>query len=396
MLWDTVCARILNLLLGSALPMSDPRFHQLAKTLVHFSTALKKGDRVLIEATNIPDGMIGALLDAADEVGAIPVVDKKTEYLRRKLLDVGNDEAAEQRLRLNADFEAYRMAKMDAYIGLRGSYNITELAGVPPERMAMFEKLLFTPVHREIRVKKTRWCVLRWPTPSMAQQAGMSTEAFEEFYFRVCTADYAAMTKAVQPLKQLMNRTDRVRITGPGTDLSFSIKDIPAVECTGNMNIPDGECFTAPVRDSVNGTISYNAPTIYRGTPFDNIKLTFKDGRVEEFSSSNDEALGAILDSDEGARYIGEFAIAFHPYIEKPMRDILFDEKIRGSLHFALGEAYEEADNTNRSQIHWDMVLMQESGGSIYFDDTLIRQDGRFVLPELAGLNPENLATAVV
>ena len=396
MLWDTVCARILNLLLGSALPMSDPRFHQLAKTLVHFSTALKKGDRVLIEATNIPDGMIGALLDAADEVGAIPVVDKKTEYLRRKLLDVGNDEAAEQRLRLNADFEAYRMAKMDAYIGLRGSYNITELAGVPPERMAMFEKLLFTPVHREIRVKKTRWCVLRWPTPSMAQQAGMSTEAFEEFYFRVCTADYAAMTKAVQPLKQLMNRTDRVRITGPGTDLSFSIKDIPAVECTGNMNIPDGECFTAPVRDSVNGTISYNAPTIYRGTPFDNIKLTFKDGRVEEFSSSNDEALGAILDSDEGARYIGEFAIAFHPYIEKPMRDILFDEKIRGSLHFALGEAYEDADNTNRSQIHWDMVLMQESGGSIYFDDTLIRQDGRFVLPELAGLNPENLATAVV
>lgn len=396
MLWDTVCARILNLLLGSALPMSDPRFHQLAKTLVHFSTALKKGDRVLIEATNIPDGMIGALLDAADEVGAIPVVDKKTEYLRRKLLDVGNDEAAEQRLRLNADFEAYRMAKMDAYIGLRGSYNITELAGVPPERMAMFEKLLFTPVHREIRVKKTRWCVLRWPTPSMAQQAGMSTEAFEEFYFRVCTADYAAMTKAVQPLKQLMNRTDRVRITGPGTDLNFSIKDIPAVECTGNMNIPDGECFTAPVRDSVNGTISYNAPTIYRGTPFDNIKLTFKDGRVEEFSSSNDEALGAILDSDDGARYIGEFAIAFHPYIEKPMRDILFDEKIRGSLHFALGEAYEEADNTNRSQIHWDMVLMQESGGSIYFDDTLIRQDGRFVLPELAGLNPENLATAVV
>lgn len=396
MLWDTVCARILNLLLGSALPMSDPRFHQLAKTLVHFSTALKKGDRVLIEATNIPDGMIGALLDAADEVGAIPVVDKKTEYLRRKLLDVGNDEAAEQRLRLNADFEAYRMAKMDAYIGLRGSYNITELAGVPPERMAMFEKLLFTPVHREIRVKKTRWCVLRWPTPSMAQQAGMSTEAFEEFYFRVCTADYAAMTKAVQPLKLLMNRTDRVRITGPGTDLSFSIKDIPAVECTGNMNIPDGECFTAPVRDSVNGTISYNAPTIYRGTPFDNIKLTFKDGRVEEFSSSNDEALGAILDSDDGARYIGEFAIAFHPYIEKPMRDILFDEKIRGSLHFALGEAYEEADNTNRSQIHWDMVLMQESGGSIYFDDTLVRQDGRFVLPELAGLNPENLATAVV
>ena len=375
--------------------MSDPRFHQLAKTLVHFSTALKPGDKILIEATNIPDQMIGALLDVIDEVGAVPLVDKKTEYLRRKLLDVGSDEAAEQRLRATADFEAYRMAKMDAYIGLRGSHNITELAGVAPERMAMFEKLLFTPVHREIRVKKTRWCVLRWPTASMAQQAGMSTEAFEDFYFRVCTADYQAMTKAVQPLKDLMNRTDRVRITGAGTDLSFSIKDIPAVECTGNMNIPDGECFTAPVRDSVNGTIAYNAPTIYRGTPFDNIKLTFEKGRVTEYSSSNDVALGAILDSDEGARYIGEFAIAFHPFIERPMRDILFDEKIRGSLHFALGEAYEEADNGNRSQIHWDMVLMQESGGEIFFDDVMVRKDGRFVLEELVGLNPENLATAI-
>jgi aminopeptidase len=377
--------------------MSDPRFHQLAKTLIHFSTDLRPGEKVLIEATNIPDAMIGALMDAAVDAGAIPIVDKKTEYLRRKLLDVGNDEQAEERIRLTADFEAYRMAKMDAYIGMRGSHNITELAGVTPERMKMFEKLLFTPVHRDIRVKKTKWVVLRWPTPSMAQQAGMSTEDFEDFYFRVCCADYAAMTKAVQPLKRLMNQTDKVRITAPGTDLTFSIKDIPAVECTGNMNIPDGECFTAPVRDSMNGTIAFNSPSIYRGTPFDNICLTFENGRVTQYSCSKDEAMGAILDSDDGARYVGEFAIAFHPFIEKPMRDILFDEKIRGSLHFALGEAYEEADNGNKSQIHWDIVLLQEDGGgNIYFDDVLIRENGRFVLPELVGLNPEHLATAVV
>jgi aminopeptidase len=382
--------------MGIAIAMPDPRYGQLAKTLVTFSTALKPGDKVFVEATNIPDAMLGALIDETTAAGAVPIVEKKTEYLRRKLLEVGTDEQAEERIRLLADLEAYRMAKMDAYIGLRGSHNITELAGVPAQRMSMFEKLLFTPVHRDIRVKKTRWVVLRWPTPSMAQQAGMSTEAFEDFYFRVCTADYAAMTRAVQPLKALMNQTDRVRITAPGTDLSFSIKDIPAVECTGNMNIPDGECFTAPVRESVNGTIAFNAATIYRGTPFDNIRLTFKEGRVEEYHSSNDEALGAILDSDDGARYIGEFAIAFHPFIEKPMRDILFDEKIRGSLHFALGECYEEAYNGNKSAIHWDMVLMQEPGGKIYFDDVLIRENGRFVLPELVGLNPENLATAVV
>ena len=377
--------------------MSDPRFHQLAKTLIHFSTHLKPGEKVLIEATNIPDAMIGALMDAAVDAGAIPIVDKKTEYLRRKLLDVGNDEQAEERIRLTADFEAYRMAKMDAYIGMRGSHNITELAGVTPERMKMFEKLLFAPVHRDIRVKKTKWVVLRWPTPSMAQQAGMSTEDFEDFYFRVCCADYAAMTKAVQPLKKLMNQTDKVRITAPGTDLTFSIKDIPAVECTGNMNIPDGECFTAPVRDSMNGTIAFNSPSIYRGTPFDDIRLTFENGRVTDYSCSKNEAMGAILDSDDGARYVGEFAIAFHPFIEQPMRDILFDEKIRGSLHFALGEAYEEADNGNKSQIHWDIVLQQEEGGgNIYFDDVLIRENGRFVVPELVGLNPEHLATAVV
>jgi aminopeptidase len=377
--------------------MSDPRYRQLAHTLVRFSTDLKPGEKVLIEATNIPDAMLGALMDEAVEAGAIPIVEKKTEYLRRKLLDVGNDQQAEERIRLTADFEAYRMAKMDAYIGLRGSHNITELALVPPKRMKMFEKLLFTPVHRDIRVKKTKWVVLRWPTASMAQQASMSTEAFEEFYFRVCCADYAAMTRAVQPLKALMNKTDRVHITAPGTDLTFSIKGIPAVECTGNMNIPDGECFTAPVRESMNGTIAFNSGSIYRGTPFDNIKLTFEKGRVVDFSCSNNEALAAILDSDEGARYVGEFAIAFHPFIEKPMRDILFDEKIRGSLHFALGEAYEEADNGNRSQIHWDIVLRQEDGGgNIYFDDVLIRENGRFVLPDLVGLNPENLATSVV
>ncbi len=375
--------------------MPDPRYGLLAKTLVHHSCALKKGEKVFIEATNIPDAMLGVLMEEIASVGAIPLVEKKTEYLRRLLMELGTDEEAEERLRLTAEVEAFRMSKMDAYIGLRGSHNITELSGVPVERTRMFEKLLFTPVHRDIRVKNTRWCVLRWPTPSMAQQAGLSTEAFEDFYFKVCSADYAAMTKAVIPLKNLMNKTDQVRITGPGTDLRFSIKDIPAVECTGNLNIPDGECFTAPVRESVQGTIAYNAATIYRGTPFDNIRLTFENGRVSEYSSSNDEALGAILDSDEGARYIGEFAIAFHPFIVKPMRDILFDEKIRGSLHFALGECYEEAYNGNKSSIHWDMVLLQESGGNIYFDDQLIRENGRFVHPDLLGLNPENLAGTV-
>lgn len=336
--------------------------------------------------------MLCALVEEVVAVGAIPVVDRKSERLNRVLLNSGTADETGKRLEVLSDLELYRMKKMDAYIGLRGSHNITELSDVPAERLKQHADILFKPVHVEQRVKRTRWVVLRWPTPSMAQQAGLSTEAFEDFYFKVTSANYQAMSEAVIPLKELMDKTDKVRITAPGTDLSFSIKGLNAIPCTGQFNIPDGECFTAPVRDSVNGTVQFNSSTIYRGTPFDDIKLTFKDGRVEEFSSSNDEALGKILDSDEGARYLGEFALGFHPFIAKPMRDILFDEKIRGSLHMALGQAYEEADNGNRSAVHWDLVLRQEPGGEIYFDDVLIRKDGLFVLPELQGLNPEALS----
>ncbi len=371
--------------------MQDPRYRQLAELLVRHSTALTPGDRVLIEATHIPDIMLSCLIDEVVAADAIPVLETRSEVVRRKMLEAGSSSQTEERLKVHAELEIFRMSKMQAYIGLRGSHNITELAGVPPERMKLFEEQIFGPVHRDIRVKNTRWCVLRWPTPSMAQQAGMSTEAFENFYFDVCLADYRTMADAVVPLKELMDRTDSVRITGPGTDLNFSIAGLSAIPCTGNYNIPDGECFTAPVRDSVEGTISFNAGTIYRGTPFDNIRLTFERGRVVDFSSSNDEALGAILDSDEGARYIGEFALGFHPVISQPMRDILFDEKIRGSLHLALGQAYEEADNGNRSNVHWDLVLLQEEGGEIAFDGVAIRRDGRFLLDDLKGLNPENL-----
>lgn len=371
--------------------MADPRFKTLAHLLVNHSCRLKAGDKVLIEATEIPDDFLGVLSEEVIAVGATPVVDRKDERLVRAFLTEGTVEQLEERLKVHAELELHRMKMMDAYIGLRGSHNITELSDVSPERMKMRGELLFKPVHVEQRVKHTRWVVLRWPTPSMAQQAGMSTSAFEDFYFQVCGANYQAMDIAVKPLKTLMDSTDKVRIVSPNTDLTFSIKGIGSIPCTGEMNIPDGECFTAPVRDSINGTIHYNASTIYQGVPFDDIRLTFKDGKVVSHSSSNDEALAHILDTDEGARYVGEFAIGFHPFIAKPMRDILFDEKIRGSLHLALGQAYEEADNGNRSSVHWDMVLMQEPGGEIYFDDVLIRKDGLFVLPELQALNPDKL-----
>ena len=373
--------------------MHDPRYRKLAQLLVTHSCSLKQGDKVLIEATEIPDAMLCVLTEEVLAVGALPIVERKGERLNRILLSSGSEEDIAERLKLQADLEMYRMKQMDAYIGLRGSHNITELSDVSPERMKLQADLLFKPVHVEQRVKHTRWCVLRWPTPAMAQQAGRSTEAFEDFYFKVCSANYQAMSEAAKPLQELMDRTDKVRITAPDTDLQFSIQGLKSIPCTGQYNVPDGECFTAPVRDSVNGHIQFNSSTIYRGTPFDDIKLHFENGKVVKFSSSNDEALAKILDSDEGARFIGEFALGFHPFIETPMRDILFDEKIRGSLHLALGQAYDEADNGNRSAVHWDLVLRQEPGGEIYFDNVLIRKDGKFVLPELHGLNPEALSS---
>jgi aminopeptidase len=280
------------------------------------------------------------------------------------------------------------MKKMDAYIALRGSNNVTELSDVPVEQMKLLTKKMRPVIDQ--RVKKTKWVVLRWPTPSMAQLAGTSTEAFEDFYFDVCTLDYRRLQPGMKALKNLLERTDRVEIKGPGTDLRFSIRGIPAVICGGDRNIPDGEVFTAPVKDSVEGHVSFNAPTIYQGTSFDGIRLDFRRGKIVEATSNEPKKLNEILDSDAGARYIGEFSLAFNPRILHPMRDILFDEKIAGSFHFTPGQAYEEADNGNRSQVHWDMVSIQRpeyGGGEIYFDGKLVRRDGEFLPKQLRSLN---------
>jgi aminopeptidase len=282
---------------------------------------------------------------------------------------------------------------MQAYVAVRSGDNVTTMADVPESQMKLYTGVYQRPVFDQ-RINHTKWCVMRYPSPSMAQLANTSTEAFEDFYFQVCNLDYAKMDKAMDPLVALMERTDKVRIVSPGTDLTFSIKGIPAVKCSGHRNIPDGEVYTAPVKNSVNGVISYNTPTVYEGTSFENIKLRFENGKIVEATGSNTKRLNDILDADEGARYVGEFAIGVNPYIKHPMKDILFDEKIDGSIHFTPGQAYETADNTNRSSVHWDMVLIQRpdyGGGEIWFDGVLIRKDGRFVIKELEGLNPENM-----
>lgn len=369
--------------------MHDPRFDKLAKLLVEYSTRLKRNEKVLIEAFDVPDQMTIALIRAVRKAGAIPFVQVQRAQISRELAL----EASDRQLNLAARHELARMKKMDAYIALRGSNNITELSDVPMKQMQLIMKKM-RPVQDQ-RVKKTKWVVLRWPTPSMAQLAAMSTEAFEDFYFEVCTLDYRKLQPGMKALKTLMEKTDRVEIKGPGTDLRLSVKGIPAVICGGDRNIPDGEVFTCPVKNSVEGHVTFNAPSIYQGIGFDGIRLDFREGKIVDATSNQPEKLNKILDSDPGARYIGEFSLGFNPYVLEPMRDILFDEKIAGSFHFTPGQAYEEADNGNRSQVHWDMVSIQRpdyGGGEIYFDGKLIRRDGEFLPKQLRSLNRNHFA----
>ncbi|MDM5197576.1 aminopeptidase [Fictibacillus enclensis] len=368
--------------------MIDQRVVTLAKTLLHHSVQLKKGERVLITSPLTARPLIKALIEEAYAMGAYPYVNLYDDEINRYLY-TGYE--AEQ-LETSMQWDLKRVKEVDAYISISSSENDAELSDVPGEKFRLRGEY-FKPVQKVI-INDRKWVLLNYPTQGLAQKAKMSYEAFTNFLLDVCNVDYEKMDQAQQPLKELMERSDRVRIVSPGTDLTFSIKGIPAVKCAGENNIPDGEVFTAPVKDSVNGTITYNTPCPYRGTVFNNVSLTFKDGKIVEATADNSDKINEIFETDEGARFVGEFAIGVNPMILHPMGDILFDEKIAGSIHFTPGEAYEDADNGNRSSVHWDMVLIQRpeyGGGELYFDDVLVRKDGLFVLPELEGLNPQHL-----
>jgi aminopeptidase len=370
--------------------MRDPRSANLAQVIVRHSLRVTPGDAVLVEATDVHDGLVLDLVDAIHAAKGHAVVYLRDNAVNRALM-TGADEAW---FKLQGEIELAQMERMQCYVAIRGAGNSSELADVPGEKMGLYTRHIAKPVHLAYRVNRTRWVVLRYPTPSMAQMAGMSTEAFEDFYFRVCTLDYGRMSAAMAPLKARLERTDRVHVKGPGTDLRFSIRGIPAVPCEGRRNLPDGECFTAPVRDSVEGTIAYNTPSLYLGVTYENLVFTFENGRIVRATGSPQDKLEELLGTDEGARHVGEFSLGFNPFVLHPMKDTLFDEKIAGSLHLTPGQAYALADNGNRSQIHWDLVLIQRpeyGGGEIWFDGERVRQDGRFVVPDLEGLNPERL-----
>ena len=368
----------------------DTRIKKLAEILVNYSCRVQKDEKVLIECFgSSPFILLKALIREVYNAGAIPFVTLKDNTINREILK----ECSVDQLKYMAKIDLSEMKGMQAYIGIRAHDNINELADVLPEKMAYFMKH-YSEIVTEWRVNHTKWVVLRYPNNSMAQLAGASFEAFENFYFDVCNLDYRKMSKAMDNLVELMNKTDIVNIKGPGTDLSFSIKGIPSVKCAGEQNIPDGEVFTSPVKNSVNGFIFFNIPQVYQGITYENIRLELKNGKIIKADSNQTERLNKVFDTDRGARYIGEFAIGLNPLILKPMRDALFDEKIMGSFHFTPGNCYKEASNGNKSAVHWDLIAIQTpeyGGGEIFFDGVLIRKDGIFVLDSLKGLNPDKL-----
>ena len=370
--------------------MNDPRVQKLCDMLVNYSLALKPGEKVLIEMFGHQPALVAKLIEAVYAVGAQPVVRLRDMTVQRALLRGGSAE----KWAFEAENDAALMRGVQAYLGIRANENGFETSDATSEQTALYAKYYSGPVHGKIRVPQTRWAVLRYPTSAAAQAAKMSLEAFENYFFNVCTLDYAKMSKAMDSLVARMKRADRVHILGQGTDLRFSIKGLPPIKCDGKLNIPDGEVFTAPIRDSVNGVLTYNTPSLYNGIEFSNVRLVFKEGKIIEATSSDTPRLNRILDTDEGARYVGEFSFGVNPYVTEPMMDTLFDEKIAGSFHFTPGHCYDECPNGNHSDIHWDMVCIQRpeyGGGEIWLDDELVRKDGLFLPEELRCLNPDAL-----
>ena len=367
----------------------DSRIEKLASNLVNYSNKIQPGEKVLISyegKTSTP--LIRQIIKEVYKVGGLPYTEIRDSQITREIM-LG---ASEEQIQYMCDNQLAEMQGMDAYIAVRAGDNTSELSDVPSEKMNMYNSIM-RPV-LNYRVNHTKWVVLRYPNPSMAQLAGMSQESFEDFYFKVCNLDYGKMSIAMDSLVEIMNKTDKVKILGPGTELEFSIKDIPAIKCAGEMNIPDGEVYTAPVKDSMNGKISYNTVSEEQGFTYENIVFEIKDGRIVNATANDSARINELLDTDEGARYFGEFAFGINPFINHPMKDTLFDEKICGSFHLTPGAAYEDAFNGNKSAVHWDLVNIQREdygGGEIYLDNVLVRKNGIFVIPELECCNPENL-----
>ena len=369
--------------------MKDPRLEKLADILINYSVSLQKGEHLLINCTVDEIPLVRELIRKTYDAGGYPHINISNNELKKEFLKNLSQPQAEAM----AEWEEIRMNRMDAYISVATSGNPMELSEVPQEKLALYANVVDKKVNKKRREGRVKWCVTIYPSQVYAYSAFMSLEQFEDYYFKVCCLDYTRLGESMDKLRKILEDADHVFIRSPGTEIAFSIKGVPKMASKGERNLPDGEVYTAPVRESVNGYITFNVPSIYQGTRYENIYLAFKNGKVVQAESNYTKRLNAVLDTDEGARYVGEFAFGLNPYLHTPVGLTLFDEKIHGSIHFALGNALDLTDNTNRSSIHWDLVSIHRpefGGGEVWIDGILIRKDGKFIPPDLKALNGTN------
>lgn len=363
--------------------MVSEKEKRYAYNLINNSLKLQAGEKIWIDAVDVPEDFVCEVIKQVHSVWGFPFLNNSTQRINRQVMECYDNVDF---LNLKRDLDLEKMKNMDCYLSISAPLNTQGLRTLDPQKLQNYNKIYAQEVHFKQRVNHTRWTICNYPSQSLASRAKMSYDEYADYLLDVCCLDYIKMGKCLQPLKKLMERTDKVKILGRGTDLQFSIKGMPAIVCAGESNIPDGEVYTAPVIDSVNGVISYNAPSVYEGKEFSDIKLEFSNGKIIKVAGNDVESMERIFDTDEGARFVGEFALGVNPRIHDPVGDILFDEKIAGSIHFTPGNAYDDADNGNRSAVHWDLVLIQTpkyGGGEIWFDDVLVRKNGKFVLDEL-------------
>ena len=362
------------------------KLKELASLIVNYSIRVEKDERVLITTQSLETReFVSYLIEEIYKNGGVPCLKINDPILGARLAEKNN----EGRIELLKKIQENEVELFDSFINIRYAINDYENKNVSGEMSKKLSQALLPS--SDVRVNQRKWVLLNYPSLLDSYKAKMTSTEFMEFALRFMTVNYKSMSELIKPLKKLMDKTDKVRIVSPGTDITFSIKGMGSIPCVGEMNIPDGELYSAPVKNSVNGTITYNTPSPYQGRVYNHVSLEFKDGKIINATCDDDnEKLNEIFNTDEGARYVGEFSLGFNPEILYPMGDILYDEKILGSIHFTPGQAYKDCYNGNDSGIHWDMVLIQRKdygGGEIYFDDVLIRKDGMFVLEELKPLN---------
>lgn len=363
--------------------MIDERLKKMARTVLEYSLNIQPGERVLIDSTKNCSDMIKYMIEIISSRGAIPLVNLEENDIKSQLIRYGSEE----QFKLMCKSKSALLENVDVYINMMSSDNCFDMSDVPSDKRALYQKYYFKPINFEIIVPKLRWITVDYPSVTSAIQFGMSTQAYEDMFFKAVNTDYKKLYEYMLPLKKVFDKGHSVKIRSKDANLDFGIRKCKSAICCGTINLPDGEIFIAPDIDTMEGFVRFNAPSRYQGSRFENTYLEFNNGKVIKAKSSNNERkLLEILDSMDGNRYVGEFALGTNPNITKLTSGILFDEKILGSFHIAMGNSHDLSDNGNKASIHWDMVHMltkEFGGGQIYVDNELIMQDGHFVCEEL-------------